>query len=194
MPRLRRRVRAAAIAATAELPQRQAAFDVVRADVYRLQLAVAFLLEAAPDPGSPDPTARAIAAQLATVVAAVRDRIAMGPWPGVAKDDVHTALARLVETVMAAPLADELQRYDLLRGAAALGRVLAATVELDAILHHDAPPPPMTDRSRRARTRPACGLRPGWHARGWRPPPSPRRWISALASATPTGRRSPSCW
>ena len=54
----------------------------MRATVYRLQLAVAFLLEAAPDPGQwPRGDARP---QLAPAVKAVRDRIAMGGrriWP-----------------------------------------------------------------------------------------------------------------
>ena len=43
-----------------------------------VQLAVAFLLEAAPDPDQEDPAAQAIRAQLAAAVAAVRDHIADG--------------------------------------------------------------------------------------------------------------------
>lgn len=137
VPRLRRRARAAALAAAAEQPQRRAVFEAVRATAYRLQLAVALLLEAAPDPGQRDAAAQEIRAQLAAAVAAVRDQIATGA--GTPDDEVRAALSRPHELILTAPLADELQRYDLLRAVGALGRVLAATVELDAAVRPDAP-------------------------------------------------------
>ena len=96
VPRLRRRARAAALAAAAEQPDRRAVFETVRATAYRLQLAVAFLLEAAPDPVQQDPAARAIRAQLAAAVAAVRDHIAEGA--ATPDDAVPAALARPHET------------------------------------------------------------------------------------------------
>ena len=154
-------VRAAAIAATAELPQRQAASTSARADVYRLQLAVAFLLEAAPDPGSPI-RRRGRSRRNWRLSWRRCASIAMGPWPGVAKDDVHTALARLIETVMEAPLADELQRYDLLRGAAALGvargdgRAGDRPAPRRAVAAHDRPPAREDQAGLRPTTRVAC--------------------------------------
>lgn len=154
VPRIRRRARAAAIAATAELPQQQAAFDAVRTTVYRLQLAVAFLLEAAPDPGA----AGDARLQLALAVKAVRNRIAMGETPDLADRRVHDALALLNDAAFDAPLADELQRYNLLRAAAALARVLAATIELNRALQMDAPPPAPAVTARADASKPA---RPG---------------------------------
>lgn len=133
VPRLRRRVRMAAIAATAEQPGRQPAFDLARSIIYRVQIAVAILLEAAPDP-SPDVAVSRLRRQLAQAVTAVRDRVAMGPDPGLATVELHAALAHLNEAIVSLPLADERQRYDLLRAAAALGRVLVSITELDRVL------------------------------------------------------------
>ena len=140
VPRLRRRARAAALAAAAEQPERQARFETVRATAYRLQLAVAFLLEAAPDPDQQEPAAQAIRAQLAAAVGAVRDHIADGT--GSPDDMVRAALARPQELILTAPLADELQRYEMLRAIGALGRVFAATDELDAAMRPGAKPAP----------------------------------------------------
>ena len=111
----------------------------------------------------------------------------MGPWPGVAKDDVHTAPG--------APGRDRRGRRRwptscsatiCFGRAAALGRVLAATVELDAIhAPRRAAAGPRPIRAVDSRTSPACGRRPGWrcqglaglrrhHGAGSRPRPQPR--------------------